>query len=149
MAPSSCPSDPASTSTPLPDLSPMSTPNPSPASTRTSHQFRCNHSSARKPAISSMDQLVANMVFHRQQEPLRKKPARARTWSPPAAGVPKAHPTPKSPLRQMLLPDEGDDEEMEEDEGLSPRLAQLVESPLPLSPLCLMETDLAPSLTYQ
>ncbi|KAF9481299.1 hypothetical protein BDN70DRAFT_893423 [Pholiota conissans] len=92
----------------------------------------------RKPSISSMDQLVANMVFHRQQEssPLRKKPVRARTWSPPDLNA-RSHPTPKSPLRQVLLP-----EDMEEvEEGLG----QLVESPLPLSPLCL-EADLAMSM---
>ncbi|KAF9528272.1 hypothetical protein CPB83DRAFT_352927 [Crepidotus variabilis] len=91
-----------------------------------------------KPKITSMAQLVANMVFQRQQEALRRTPSRSRTWPPPSAapttsglGSKKlpSHATPKSPLRHMILPDDGETEP-ESTEGES-------DSPLQLSPLWL------------
>ena len=91
-----------------------------------------------KPKITSMDQLVANMVLHRQQEPIRRSPVRSRT-SPASCSVPSVAPTrkkswiqtsPTSPLRQMTLPEELDANPMDAKDVAS-------DSPLQLSPLCL------------
>jgi len=100
-----------------------------------------------KPKITNMDQLVANMVFHRQQDALRRSAPRARTWSGPSygnsmQGTSKTHHlTPRSPLRQVSLP--SDSESVEDDEGdSSSSLMELCESPLPLSPLVLTDSPL-------
>jgi hypothetical protein len=106
--------------------------------------------SAPKPKITTMAQLVANMVFQRQQDALRRPPTRARTWSGSSYGnamqtTSKTHPAPRSPLRQVSLPcdlnstyledeDDGDEETAE--------LSELFESPLPLSPLELADSPL-------
>ncbi|KAH9483457.1 hypothetical protein JR316_0002925 [Psilocybe cubensis] len=103
-------------------------------------------SSSSKGRITNMAQLVANMVFHRQQEPSSPKrshhpaPRSSSIVSSPqpsvAAGV-KTHPTPRSPLRQVTLPDELEDED-EDEECLSPL------SPLsPLTPFGLCESPLS------
>ncbi|KAF5318038.1 hypothetical protein D9619_012109 [Psilocybe cf. subviscida] len=100
-----------------------------------------------KPRITSMAQLVANMVFHRQQQPEasgrgRRTPRRAQSQyiestssnsrSPPPAK------TPKSPLRYMVLPDSEEDDDGSSSSGSSDSVLDDVtdcESPLPLSPL--------------
>ncbi len=91
-----------------------------------------------KPKITSMDQLVATMVLHRQHDALRRSPARNRTWSPTSCVTSPTSlgsrnktwvPTsPTSPLRQVILPEDLDDGE--ESNGN--------DSPLQLSPLCLV-----------
>ena len=97
-----------------------------------------------KPKITSMDQLVANMVLHRQQEAIRRSPVRSRTWSPVSCSTHSVAPTrkkswiqtsPTSPLRQMTLPEELDGAT----DGVDPTDAKDVasDSPLQLSPLCL------------
>jgi len=100
-----------------------------------------------KPKITNMDQLVATMVFHRQQDALRRSAPRARTWSGPSygnsmQGTSKTHhPTPRSPLRQVSLP--SDLESVVDDEGdFSSSPMELCESPLPLSPLVLTDSPL-------
>lgn len=58
-----------------------------------------------KPTIASMDQLVASMVFARQADAARKKPARARTWSPPALATndsPRNQPSLLSPSSSLI-----------------------------------------------
>ncbi|KAJ3502766.1 hypothetical protein NLJ89_g8735 [Agrocybe chaxingu] len=120
-----------------------------------------------KPRITSMAQLVASMVFHRQQQAdtarrACRTPSRSRTWVAPSlsssslsssslcgsstssstsassGGQEKnvGSKTPRSPLRQMILPDElaGSDEEEKED-GLE-CLDELELSPLSLGLLC-------------
>jgi len=91
-----------------------------------------------------MAQLVANMVFHRQQDALRRSPIRNRTWSPvsstthtTASGKSRSltQASPTSPLRQMILPEDLDsnsDGEEDAEGGTS-----VLDSPLQLSPLCL------------
>jgi hypothetical protein len=98
-----------------------------------------------KPKITSMAQLVANMVFHRQQDALRRSPIRSRTWSPVASTM---HTTslgktrswtqtsPTSPLRQMILPEDLDSHS-DSDEDIKFDTKDCLDSPLQLSPLCL------------
>ncbi|KJA15160.1 hypothetical protein HYPSUDRAFT_48610 [Hypholoma sublateritium FD-334 SS-4] len=124
-----------------------------------------------KPA--AVDRLVASMVLARQADASRRRPARARTWSPAPTtqpAVPSGTPqpaaractalssasvtasacgeappppggrakTPRSPLRQELLPDgEGEEGRGDGEGGGWASLASLVESPGALSPLCL------------
>jgi len=102
-----------------------------------------------KPKITNMAQLVANMVFHRQQEALRRSPPRVRTWAGPSSGnamqgTSKTHPTPRSPLRQVSLPSELEsvDSDHEDEDDFSASLMELFESPLPLSPLVLTDSPL-------
>ncbi|CAA7261020.1 unnamed protein product [Cyclocybe aegerita] len=146
-------STPASTATSRSSTDPSTNPTPtSPPPKRSS-----------KPMITSMAQLVASMVFHRQQQAdsarrACRTPSRSRTWaapslssSPPSSSSPCGSSastssgqqeknvgakTPRSPLRQMILPDElaGNDEEESEDglEGLD----ELELSPLSLGLLC-------------
>jgi len=94
-----------------------------------------------KPKITSMAQLVANMVFHRQQDALRRSPIRSRTWSPvssmtnnSALGKTRSwsQTSPTSPLRQMILPEDID---TNSDSGNFE--TGNCDSPLQLSPLCL------------
>jgi len=96
-----------------------------------------------KPKITSMAQLVANMVFHRQQDGLRRSPVRSRTWSPVTSTM---HPTasgktrswtqtsPTSPLRQMILPEDLDNIS---DPVNCDTKDCVIDSPIQLSPLCL------------
>jgi hypothetical protein len=102
-----------------------------------------------KPKITNMAQLVANMVFHRQQDALRRSPPRARTWAGPSygntlQGTSKIHPTPRSPLRQVSLPSDLErvDGDHEDEDDFSASLTELFESPLPLSPLVLADSPL-------
>lgn len=102
-----------------------------------------------KPKITNMAQLVANMVFHRQQEALRRSPPRVRTCAGPSSGnamqgTSKTHPTPRSPLRQVSLPSdlENVDGDHEDEDDFSASLMELFESPLPLSPLVLTDSPL-------
>jgi hypothetical protein len=98
-----------------------------------------------KPKITSMAQLVANMVFHRQQQDvLRRSPTRSRTWSPPASitnttasGKTRSWTqiSPTSPLRQMILPEDLDGNS--DSEGDTKPKEYILDSPLQLSPLCL------------
>ncbi|PPR07080.1 hypothetical protein CVT24_010981 [Panaeolus cyanescens] len=119
-----------------PELTPSSTAASSRRSSVDETMDESSRSQASQPSktspknrISSIDQLVANMVFHRQQEPLRRHPVRTRTWSPVSntAFVPTSSPlspkgssralesckpsfvSPKSPLRHVILPGEDDD----------------------------------------
>jgi len=99
-----------------------------------------------KPKITNMAQLVASMVFHRQQDALRRPAARARTWSGPSYGANTMqttskthHPPPRSPLRQVSLP--CDLECIDREDGDAEN-AELFESPLPLSPLMLADSPL-------
>jgi hypothetical protein len=100
-----------------------------------------------KPKITSMDQLVATMVLHRQHDALRRSPVRNRTWSPASC---VASPTslgsrnktwmptsPTSPLRQVILPEDLDDGEERNGKGCEEKNAAN-DSPLQLSPLCLV-----------
>jgi len=102
-------------------------------------------SSSKTPKITSMAQLVANMVFHRQQDALRRSPVRNRTWPAPSCAERNSksklltHATPRSPLRQMILPEDvvGDDDD-ENGEAIEGVLSgEGGESPLQLSPLSL------------
>ena len=145
---------------------------------------------ARPPASAAVDRLVASMVLARQADAARRRPVRARTWSPslcnttPGASCPSSSSssshtttlpsvcalpsanasvnpmlssasvsasvlassdgteragrakTPRSPLRQELLPDGEEDGEGEEGWASLASLG-LVDSPGALSPLCL------------
>jgi hypothetical protein len=102
-----------------------------------------------KPKITNMAQLVANMVFHRQQDALRRSPPRARTWTGPShsntmQSTSKIHPTPRSPLRQVSLPSDLEriDCDHEDEDDFSASLTELFESPQPLSPLVLTDSPL-------
>jgi hypothetical protein len=116
-----------------------STPDCSIASSSTSPHINRRRTS--KPKITSMAQLVANMVLHRQQDALRRSPVRSRTWSPPAStthtnssGKTRSwtQTSPTSPLRQMILPEDPDsDGEVDCEKDC------VLDSPLQLSPLCL------------
>lgn len=97
-----------------------------------------------KPKITSMAQLVANMVLHRQQDALRRSPSRGRTWPPVASAAHAATPgktrsrtqtSPTSPLRQMILPEDLDSNS--DSDGNLKCDIQDSDSPLQLSPLCL------------
>jgi hypothetical protein len=97
------------------------------------------------PHLTGMAQLVANMVFHRQQQDaLRRSPTRSRTWSPAASithttasGKTRSwtQTSPTSPLRQMILPEDLDGNS--ESEGDVKSKDSILDSPLQLSPLCL------------
>ena len=96
-----------------------------------------------KPKITSMAQLVANMVFHRQQD-LRRSPTRGRTWPPLASTTQSAatsktrswtQTSPTSPLRQMILPEDLDVTLGSEGDAICG--SKDCDSPLQLSPLCL------------
>jgi len=113
-----------------------SIPDCSVASSSTSPQIRRR---IPKPKITSMAQLVANMVFHRQQDALRRSPVRSRTWSPVSSMTNNSalaktrswsQTSPTSPLRQMILPEDIDGNSGGVDTGNC-------DSPLQLSPLCL------------
>lgn len=103
-----------------------------------------------KHKITNMAQLVANMVFHRQQDALRRSPPRPRTWVGPSyrntmQSTSKTHPTPRSPLRQVSLPSDlecMDCDHEDNDKDYSASLTELFESPLPLSPLVLTDSPL-------
>jgi hypothetical protein len=136
----SCSSDPRDLSIPMKDaMDTATTPASSPAIVK----------SPSKPKITNMAQLVANMVFHRQQDALRRSPPRARTWAGPSYGntmqsTSKVHPTPRSPLRQVSLPSDLEriDGDHEDEDDFSASLTELFESPLPLSPLMLADSPL-------
>ena len=116
---------------------PTSTPSLSPSPLRRSS----------KPKITNMDQLVATMVLHRQHDVLRRSPVRNRTWSPTSCVTSPTSlgsrnktwmPTsPTSPLRQVILPEDLDDGEERNGKGCEEKNAAN-ESPLQLSPLCLV-----------
>ena len=142
---------PMTTSGSTTSLTPSAAPSPllsTPATLPQTQQSQ-RRSSSKQPKITSMAQLVATMVFHRQQDALRRSPVRNRTWPAPSCATlssgsgPKgklmSHVTPKSPLRQMILPEdvnmdssgdavEGGDGSGKIEDGTSP---------LQLSPLCL------------
>ncbi|KAF8162626.1 hypothetical protein B0H34DRAFT_286897 [Crassisporium funariophilum] len=101
-------------SLPTSDYDPSSTvSNPSSTPTPTPQSPRKQSSSSSKPKFTSMAQLVANMVFHRQ-DALRRYFAQRSRQPPASKEGAKAHPTPRSPLSQVVLPqeleDEGDDD---------------------------------------
>ncbi|KIM49880.1 hypothetical protein M413DRAFT_118267 [Hebeloma cylindrosporum] len=143
-----------STSTPT---STLASPAPTTASTSTPTSTPTSPPPAKspsKPKITNMAQLVANMVFHRQQQDTlrRPPPIRApRTWPglPSSYGntlpipKPKTYPTPRSPLRQVSLPSDLEFQDEGEDNNDEERIsASLMDSPLPLSPLVLMDSPL-------
>lgn len=110
--------------------------------TLTSTSSPSPHRRSSKPKITSMDQLVASMVFHRQQEALRRSPNRSRTWSPsmvPSTTSASKNKTwvqtsPTSPLRQVILPEDLDESE----ENIGKDCKEKNDNPLQLSPLGLV-----------
>ncbi|PPQ91947.1 hypothetical protein CVT25_000990 [Psilocybe cyanescens] len=138
---------PSSTSTSVSPSCALSSPSPQRSPPR-----RSSSSLSSKAKITSMAQLVANMVFHRQQESPKRNSHHAaarssRTGSLPTAAAAAqfgsgASPTPRSPLRQVTLPQSDDDvlEEEDQDQCLSPLTPfGFCESPLSYSYLTELE----------
>lgn len=103
-----------------------------------------------KPAkITSMDQLVAKMVFHRQQDSPKRPPTRTRHNIMPRT----QQQTPRSPLRQVSLPHDCEEEAQEQDvdvvdvsDTMHPMTSHSDYSPPPISSPLLCASPLAMSM---